>query len=75
MEPALPYVLACVGALEAHVLMCKYGYREYAHVGAAIGSHIYVLSKDTWIRVYGLHGLYLCILGLLILLMELAVPW
>ena len=68
METALPYVLACVGAFEGHVLMCKYGSREYAGVGSVIGAHFYVLSKDMWIRLYGLHGTYLCVMCALVIL-------
>ena len=72
MAQTLPYVLATVGAIEGYTMVNRFGNPEYAGLGAAIGAQFYVLSKDMWIERYGVHGSYIWLALILIMLRGLA---
>lgn len=73
MEQYLPYVLVTVGAIEGYTVVNRFGDPAYAGMGAVIGSHFYLLSKDTWIQSHGVLGSYVWLA--LILLMLRGMAW
>lgn len=72
MADYLPYALATVGAIEGYTMVIRFGNPEYAGMGAAIGAHFYVLSKDTWIQSHGVMGSYVWLALILLILRGLA---
>jgi hypothetical protein len=72
MEQYLPYALVTVGAIEGYTMVNRFGNPAHAGLGAAIGAHFYILSKDTWIRSYGVMGSYVWLALILLMLRGLA---
>lgn len=66
MEELLPYALVVVGATEGWMVTAKFVREDYAGLGAVIGAHFYVLSKDAWVRQHGVYGSYLWIIFIML---------
>lgn len=68
----LPYALAVVGAAEGYTLVARFGHPDHAGLGAVIGAHFYVLSKDAWIQKHGVIGSYIWLALILLILRAMA---